>query len=193
MLRDILQLSSFTAASKIGGIYWASISPLLKRQCHIVHHVFYASIMSHMRCYYIQSKCPCWHGLNSAYCTVCRAPRSWWTMKMKIQWNIVANYKGDFRNSMGRCSMTEGLRNMSVLDMIMSRQKSGTLQDIGRKRLVETYNECSSINGAEHTSARVVAGLCELLGSARLFWTESHHGGSRLNYKTSGPGWLDLW
>ena len=42
---------------------------------------------------------------------------------MKIQWNIVAIYKGgDFRNSMGRCSMTEGFRNMSVsLDMIMSR------------------------------------------------------------------------
>jgi hypothetical protein len=43
-------------------------------------------------------------------------------MKMKIQWNIVAIYKGDFRNSMGCCSMTEGLRNMSLLDMITSRQ-----------------------------------------------------------------------
>jgi hypothetical protein len=65
--------------------------------------------------------------------------------------------------------MTEGLRNMSVLDMITSRQKSGALQDIGMKRLVEAYNECSSINCAEHTSARAVAGLRVLLGSARLF------------------------
>ena len=88
---------------------------------------------------------------------------------MKIQWNIVAIYKGDFRKSRGRCSMTEGLRNMSVLNMIMSRQKSGTLQDIGRKRLVEAYNECSSVKDAEHTSARVVAGMRVLLGSARLF------------------------
>ena len=112
----------------------------------------------------LKRKCSCWsrrtqlRHLISACCTVCRAPRSWWTMKMKMQWNILAICKGDFRNSMGRCLMTEGLRNMSVLDMITSRQKSGALQDIGMKCLVEAYNECSSINGAEHTSARAVAG-----------------------------------
>jgi hypothetical protein len=64
-------------------------------------------------------------------------------MKMKMQWTILAICKGDFGNSMGRCLMTEGLRNMSVLDMITSRQKSGALQDIGMKRLVEAYNESS--------------------------------------------------